>query len=124
MRGNWLEWAVFIVSTAVLVLLVGYLAIAGFTGGGTASIRAEVDAAAATTGPGGGWLIPVVVRNDGGTAAVSIVVEGTATVSGAEEVSELTIDVLPAESEVEVVLGFGGEPDGEVDLRVVGFETP
>ncbi len=124
MRGNWLEWAVLIVSTAVLVLLVGYLAITGLVGSGPAAIQARVDAAAATTGTDGGWLVPVVVRNDGGTAAVSIVIEGSVTVSGAEEVSELTIDVLPAESEVEVVLGFGDEPDGEVDLRVVAFETP
>ena len=124
MRRNWLEWAILAVSIAVIVMLVGYLAIAGLSGSGPPALRAEVGPAGAAAGPDGGWLVPVEVRNDGGTAAVGIVVEGTATVSGEEEVSELTIDVLAAESEVQVVLGFGGQPDGDISLRIVGYETP
>jgi uncharacterized protein (TIGR02588 family) len=87
-------------------------------------LRAHVGTDGATPGADGGWLVPVTVRNEGGTAAVAIVVEGTATVGGAEEASEVTLDILAAESEVEIVLGFSGRPDDEVELRIVGFEEP
>ena len=124
MKRNWLEWSILAISVAVVVALVGYLLVAGLSNGGPAVIRAEVAAAEATDGPDGGWLVPLTVRNEGGSAAVSIIVEGTANVAGTEESSELAIDLLAAESEVELVLGFSGQPDGEVQVRVVGFETP
>ena len=124
MKRNWLEWAILAISVAVVVALVGYLLVAGLSNAGPAMIRAEVAAAEAADGPDGGWLVPLIVRNEGGTAAVSIVVEGTATVAGTQESSELTIDLLAADSAVELVLGYSEEPDGEVQVRVVGFETP
>ncbi len=123
MNRNWLEWAILVGSVALVVALVGYLLVSGLTNGGPAVIRAQV-AAEATAGPDDGWLVPLVVRNEGGRAALAIVVEGTATVAGEEETSELTVDVLAAESEVDLVLGFSGQPEGEVEVRVVGFETP
>ena len=124
MKRNWLEWAILAISVAVVVALVGYLLVAGLSNAGPAMIRAEVAAAEAADGPDGGWLVPLIVRNEGGTAAVSIVVEGTATVAGTQESSELTIDLLAADSAVELVLGYSDEPEGEVQVRVVGFETP
>jgi uncharacterized protein (TIGR02588 family) len=124
MKRNWLEWVILVISVAVVVAVVGYLLVSGLSNSGPALIRAEVAAAEAANGPDGGWLVPVVVRNEGGTAAVSIVVEGTATVAGAQESSELTVDLLAADSAVDLMLGFSGEPDGEVQFRVVGFETP
>lgn len=124
MRRNWLEWAILAVSIAVVVALVGYLAVAGLSGSRPAQITAEADPAAAVIGPDGGWLVPVTVRNDGGIAAMTVILEGTASVAGVDEVSEITVDVLPAESDVEVVLGFSGEADSDVELRIVGFETP
>ena len=124
MKRNWLEWAILAISVAVVVALVGYLLVAGLSNGGPAVIRAEVAVTEGADGPDGGWLVPLTVRNEGGTAAVSIIVEGTANVAGTEESSELAIDLLAADSEVELVLGFSGQPDGEVQVRVVGFETP
>ena len=124
MKRNWLEWAILVVSAALVVALVGYLLVAGLASGEPAVIRAEVFSADGADGPDGGWLVPLTMRNEGGKAAVSIVVEGTATVAGVEESSELTVDVLAADSEVDLVLGFSGRPEGEVQLRVVGFETP
>ena len=124
MKRNWLEWAILAISVAMVVALVGYLLVAGLSNGGPAMLRADVATAEATHGPDGGWLVPLTVRNDGGMAAVSIVVEGTATIAGAEESSELTIDLLAAGSQVELTLGFSGVPDGEIQVRVVGFETP
>lgn len=124
MRRNWLEWVILVASAVVVVALVGYLLVAGLTDGGPAEIVADVRASEASEGPDGGWLVPLTVLNEGGRAAVSIVIEGTATVAGREETSELTVDILAAQSEVELVLGFSAQPDGEVEVRVVGFETP
>ena len=124
MKRNWLEWAILVISVALVIVLVGYLLVSGLASGGPAVIRAEVTAAQAADGPDGGWLVPLTVRNEGGKAAVSIVVEGTASVAGTEESSELTVDVLAADSEVDLVLGFSGRPEGEVLVRVVGYETP
>lgn len=124
MRRNWLEWAILVLSVGAVVALVGYLLVAGLTNGGPALIRPEVTMAEAAEGPDGGWLVPLTVRNEGGEAALSIVIEGTASVAGSEESSELTIDLLAADSAVELALGFSGRPEGEVQVRVVGFETP
>jgi uncharacterized protein (TIGR02588 family) len=123
-RQNWLEWAILVVSLGAVALLVGYLAFVGVSGSGPAMIRAEAQADGMAAGPDGGWLVPVTVRNEGGTAAVAIVVEGTATVDGSEETSEITLDVLAAESQVDIVLGFSDQPEGDVELRIVGFEEP
>ncbi len=124
MNRNWLEWAILSISIALVVGLVGYLLVSGLTNGGPAVIRLEAAEGEAADGPDGGWLVPLTVRNDGGKAAVSIVVEGTASVAGMEESSELTIDILAAASQVDVVLGFSGRPEGKVQVRVVGYETP
>lgn len=124
MKRNTLEWAILVTSVTLVVALVGYLLVSGMTNSSSAVIRLEATAAEATEGPDGGWLVPLTVHNEGGKAAVSIVVEGNASVAGSEESSELTVDVLAADSEVELVLGFSGRPEGEVQVRVVGYETP
>jgi uncharacterized protein (TIGR02588 family) len=124
MKRNWLEWIILGFSVAVVVLLVGFLFYTGITNRGPAVIRAEVDAAGPAEGPDGGWLVPLNVRNEGSKVAASIVVEGTASISGKEESSQLTIDLLAADSTIDLVLGFSGQPEGEVRVRVVGFEQP
>ncbi len=124
MNRNWLEWLILLVSTGLVLGLVGYLLVSGLTSRGPALIRTEVLTAEAADSPDGGWLVPLTVRNEGDTAAAAIVVEATATVDGADEASQLTVDLLAADSEVELVLGFSGRPEGEVNVRVVGFETP
>lgn len=124
MKRNWLEWLILIVSVVLVAGIVGYLLVTGLTDGGPARIRASVSMEEAVEGADGGWLVPLRVRNEGGSAAVAIVVEGTATIDGSEETSELAIDILAAGSETELVLGFSGRPEGDVAVRVVGFETP
>ena len=124
MNRNWLEWLILLVSTVLVIVLVGYLLISGLTSQGPAAIRTELITADAADSPDGGWVVPLTVRNEGGTAAAAIVVEATAIVDGTEEASQLTVDLLAADSEVELVLGFSGRPEGEVEVRVVGFETP
>ena len=40
------------------------------------------------------------------------------------ETRELTVDVLVAGSPVGLMFGFSGRPAGDVQVRVVGYETP
>ena len=123
MRQNWLEWAVLAFSVAVIVALVGYLAMTAMSTASPPAISVvghpeearSIDA---------GWELPVTVRNDGGQAAAMVAIEGTATVAGEVETSELAIDLLGPGTETELVLVFSDAPDGEVHLSLVGYRLP
>lgn len=124
MKRNALEWVILIASLAAIIGVVGFLVVEAVADGGRpASVGAvvDMDRGVATDD---GWLMPVRVYNRGGSAALSVAVEVKAIVGGAEEVSELTVDVLAGGSEVELQAGFSAEPDGDVAVRVVGLETP
>lgn len=124
MKRNALEWVILVTSLAAILGLAGFLVFEAVVDGGRpASVGAvaDMDRGAASDD---GWLIPVRVYNRGGSAAQSVGVEVKATVGGAEEVSELTVDVLAGGSEVELLAGFSGQPDGDVAVRIVGLETP
>ena len=124
MKRNALEWLILVVSILAVLGLVGYLVADGLGDSGTpVSITAEVVTQEGAAGAQG-WLVPVRVRNVGGYAAIGVVVEGTAEVAGAVETSDLTVDVLAAGSEVGLMFGFSGRPEGDVQVRVVGYETP
>lgn len=124
MRGNWLEWLALGVSVLVVAALVGFLVYDGATDTGrppTPTVELKPDEAYAT---GHGWVVPALVRNDGEVAAEALVLRATASVAGAEEESELTVDYLPAGTSVEASFGFSAEPDGDVDVQVIGFRLP
>jgi len=124
MKRNALEWAILVASLAAIIGVVGYLVVEAVAEGGRpASVGAVADMDRGTASDGG-WLIPVRVSNRGGSAALSVAVEVKAIVGGTEEVSELTVDVLAGGSEVELLAGFSGQPDEDVDVRIVGLETP
>lgn len=124
MRRNALEWAILAVSLAAILGVVGFLLFEAISDGGRpAQVAATADSSRAED-TAGGWLVPIRVYNDGGSAAIGIVVEVTATVGGVEEVSQLTVDVLAGGSEVELRAGFSDPPDGAVAVRIVGLETP
>jgi len=123
-RQNWLEWVVLGVSVVAVVGLVGFLIIDGITDEGRPpEPRVELLAQAAYELPGG-WIIPAIVTNDGDEAAEALALRATATVDGAEEESEISIDYLPPGSDVDVSFGFSGTPKGEVTVQVVGFRLP
>ena len=123
MKRNALEWLVLLVSLAAVVALVGFLLVDGLSDSGEpASIRVVV----IDEGTAGahGWLVPLTIHNEGARAAAGVAIEGTADVNGIAETSELTVDLLPAGSQVGLTLRFSGQPRAQVDVRVVGFETP
>ena len=124
MRQNWLEWVVLGVSIAVIAGLVGFLVIDGLTDSGRPPepvITLQADAAYAV---GEGWILPALATNEGDEAAEALALRATATVDGVEEESEVTIDYLPAGTDVEFSFGFSAQPDGDVTVSIVGFRLP
>lgn len=124
MRQNWLEWVVLGVSALGLVGLVGFLIVDGITNDARApQPRVALHIEAAYQAPSG-WIVPATVTNDGDVAAEALVLRATATVDGAEEESEITIDFLPPGTAVEISFGLSAEPDGEVTVQTIGFRLP
>ncbi len=123
MKRNRLEWLILIASVATIFALVIYLGIQALIGSTPAEIRVEPQAQEARTTETG-WLLPVTVRNVGGEAAMSLLIEARATVGGGEETSDLSVNLLAGGSWRNLVVGFSGPPDGEVSFRVVGYESP
>lgn len=124
MRQNWLEWVVLGVSVAAVVGLVGFLLVDGVTDEGRPPVPVvalQVDAAYDVAD---GWILPAMVTNDGDEVAEALVLRATATVEGTEEESEISIDFLPAGTDIDVSFGFSGRPDGDVTVSIVGFRLP
>lgn len=124
MRQNWLEWVALAISVLVVVGVVGFLVVDGFQDEGRPPSPVIELHLADAHGSEHGWLVPASVTNDGDTAAEALVLRGMATVDGKDEVSELTVDYLPAGTSVVVTIGFSAEPDGVVTVQVVGFRLP
>jgi uncharacterized protein (TIGR02588 family) len=121
MKRNWLEWAVLAASAAAIVALVAALAVTGIAGGNrppSPSITLRPQEGRETPS---GWVVPATVMNQGDVAAEAVVLEATASVSGAEETSELEIDYLPPGTEVEIEFAFSDQPEGDVAVRVVAM---
>lgn len=124
MRQNWLEWVVLAISAALVVGLVGFLVVDGITDEGRPpSPRVELlpDEAYEVEN---GWILPATVTNEGDQAAEALALRATASVNGADEESEITIDFLPAGTDVEISFGFSAQPDGEITVQTVGFRLP
>lgn len=124
MRQNWLEWVVLAISAIAVVGLIGFLVVDGVTDEARpprpmVQLR-EADAYQAPSG----WIVPADVTNDGDDAAAAVVLRATATVAGATEESEVTIDFLPAGTGVEIAFGFSERPEGTVVVSTVGFRLP
>ncbi|MEO7296779.1 MAG: hypothetical protein ABIZ57_11635 [Candidatus Limnocylindria bacterium] len=124
MRQNWLEWVVLGVSAAAVAGLVGFLVVDGLTDAGRPPepvITLQTDAAYDV---GEGWILPALATNEGDEAAEALAVRATAMVEGVEEESEISIDYLPAGTDVEFSFGFSAQPDGDVTVSILGFRLP
>jgi len=73
-----------------------------------------------------GWLVEILVSNDGGKTAAALSVEGSLAGSdGIVETSQATIDYLPPYSRRRAGLFFTHDPAGlELELRPMGYEEP
>lgn len=124
MKRNWLEWIVLAVSIAAVVGIVGFLVVDGIVDAGeppAPMVTLHMDRAYQTDH---GWLLPATVTNEGDSAAEAVALRATATVAGSEEESEVTLDYLPAGTDVEIAFGFSDTPETEVTVLTVGFRLP
>ncbi len=124
MRQNWLEWVALAVSVIAVIGVVGFLLVDGLRDEGeppAPMVELQADQAYTTDH---GWIVPATVTNAGDEAAEALLLRATATIAGAEEESELTVDYLPAGTAVEISFGFSAEPDGTPAVQVIGFRLP
>jgi uncharacterized protein (TIGR02588 family) len=124
MRQNWLEWVALVVSVLAVLGVVGFLLVDGLQDEGRPPLPVVEVQAADAYGTEHGWLVPASVMNDGDSAAEALVLRASAEVEGEAEEAELTVDYLPAGTEVEVTFGFSAAPDGDVSVQVIGFRLP
>lgn len=124
MRQNWLEWVALAISVVAIVAVVGFLVVDGIRDEGRPPMPvAEVRMAEAYQAETG-WLVPATIRNDGDQAGEAVQLVARASVGGSEEEAEVTLDYLPSGSELDVLFGFSGRPDGEVTVTVRGLRLP
>lgn len=124
MRRNWLEWFVLALSMGAILAVATVLLLDGVGGASDPpDPRVELRMEEARESEVG-WILPATVTNQGDQAAEAITLEATAMVDGEEETSEVSIDFLPADSEVDVEIGFSGPPESEVQVRLVGQRLP
>ncbi|MGF1570508.1 MAG: hypothetical protein ACFCVD_20940 [Nodosilinea sp.] len=69
------------------------------------------------------YYLPVTITNEGDATGSQVTVEGILNVDNNPEVSNTTVDFIPARSAVEVVLIFSHEP-AAATLRVASYQEP
>jgi uncharacterized protein (TIGR02588 family) len=121
-RENTLETAAVLISALLVAAMASYLTIAGVGADAPPDPHARIVGEARQGAMG--WIVRAEIGNRGDTAAVAIQLEATADVDGEEEVSAFDVDYLPGGSTVEVEFAFTGPPDGEVELRLLGYRLP
>lgn len=120
-RRNWVEWTVLVVSVIAVIGIIGFLIVDGMTDAGRRPAPVvEVHRDRAYVVPTG-WLVPATARNNGDQSAQAVTLLATATVNGETEEAEVSVDYLPADTQVDVTFGFSAEPDGKILVRVTGF---
>ncbi len=123
MKRNVVEWAVLGTSIIAIVLVVAMLALDGLSEERPADPRVDVLVDEARSGAAG-WIVPATVVNQGDAAAEAVLIEAAAGVGGTQEVSEVTVDFLPAGSRVDVSFAFSAQPETEISIRLVSFRSP
>lgn len=123
-RKNKLEWAVFGISAAILVALVGFLIYDAMRAGSDAP---EISVTAgAVIARGQHFAVPVVVTNRGSETAEGLRVEIALVRDGQDvEVAEVTFAFVPRTSWREAWALFRNDPrQFAIETRGIGFERP
>jgi uncharacterized protein (TIGR02588 family) len=118
------EWITAAIGLVLLVGAIGYLVyVAVATPPGPPALTFE-------QGPvmrsGDGYVVDIVVRNEGAATAAAVEIEGTLRRDGAVvETSTATLDYLPRFSDRNFGLFFSSDPsDGQLELRALGYSEP
>lgn len=122
-----LEWAVFALSAVLVAATAGYLAYDAIRGEEIPPLLSvEIGKPEPRAGAGGGWSVPVTVRNDGHETAEGVRVEVTLESPGSPpETADFDVAFVPRESEREGWVTFKGDASrGRLTGRAVGYEKP
>jgi uncharacterized protein (TIGR02588 family) len=123
-KKNWLEWAVFTVSLALVLGTVGLLVHDAVRGPSSPpDLVVELGPAERR---GARWAVPVRVRNAGGETAEQVHVEVELEIPGAApETAEFDVAFVPRQSLREGWVTFWQDPArGRLTGRAVGYEKP
>ncbi len=118
---NRLEWIVLAASLVAIAAVLGVLVWEGFGDHGRPPLPSVALHRARAYATAAGWVLPATATNEGDRSAQAVTFSATARVHGREEEAEVTVDYLPAGSDVEIAFGFSAEPEGEVRVRISGF---
>lgn len=120
-----LEWAVFALSAVLVAATVGYLAYDAILSEEIPPLL-TVEVGKPESGAGGGWSVPVTVRNDGHVTAEGVRVEVTLETPGSPpETADFDVAFVPRESKREGWVTFRSDPSrGRLTGRAVGYEKP
>lgn len=122
-RKNWIEWLVFTASLAVIAPTLGFLVHAAFT---LEDVPARIEVFLGEPREDRGtFIVPVVIQNRGGQAAVGVRVEVALTMDNASERAGFDLSYSPAGSTRRGEVSFIGDPrKGTLRARTPGFELP
>lgn len=101
----------------VLLGAVAVLASAAFSKPSPANLTIRSDDVRASAG---GWVVDVVVVNEGDLAAAAVDIEG----QFGDERSNVSLDYVPGKGEKRASLVFSGAQKPEPRLRVLGWSEP
>lgn len=119
-----MEWIVGAIGLALAVAMIGIILYEGlFVAGRPPDLAVTVERVQPV---GAGWLVSFSTRNQGGSTAAQVRVEGRLTRGDAEpEVAEATLDYVPAGSERKGGLFFRSDPTvGRLELHASGYADP
>ena len=123
-RKNILEWSVFALGLALVTAVLWFLIRTGFTVAHTPADPIAYAGEPVRTQDG--YLLPVTLKNRGGSTAEEVGVEVTlAGASGEPETGEFSVPFLPRHATRSGSVVFQGDPaKGALTVRVTGFHTP
>ena len=120
---NWLEWTVFGISVALILLVLGFLIFESATmGDALPDIQVQTGTPEARTGY---FAVPLEVTNKGDQTAEGVHIEVVLRSGGKEDRADLEIAFLPRRGAREAWVTFKTDPrQGTLETRVLGYEKP
>lgn len=117
------EWTTFAVALAILLVIVGAIGVEASRPSTPPDPVAKIDGARRDLG--GRFHVDVVVENRGDETAEAVQVVASLEIDGEPLETDETVDFLAGGDQAELTFVFEQDPDeGELSVRVAGFQTP